>query len=192
MATLSNASLIHGIRGNMGGLIFRQMNGKTVVSVKPSAPRKQSETQKQNRDKFRKASHWAKHILRTQPEKKSYYQHIAKKLNLPNDYTAAICEYMRKAKPKVISRSSFVATKNNLLHIQVPKAAFKIRRITAILSDTQGATLAEQTIMKYDREKQFHFKWTDDFPDAAFLTVITDEPGYRSYKISIADIVLDS
>lgn len=185
MATLGSTSIIHGISGSMGGLLFRQMNGKTIVSVKSSAPRKQSEMQRQNRDKFRRASFWAKHILSTYPEKKSYYQNIANKLNLPNAYTAAICEYMRKATPKATNRSSFVAKKNNVLFLQMAKPAFKIRQIKVMVLNVQGTVLTEQVISRYDTHKQFHFKWPDDFPDAACLRIITDEPGHNQYTMSL-------
>ena len=34
------------------------------------------------------------------PEKKAYYTHKAKKLKLPNAYTAAICDFMPKGEIK--------------------------------------------------------------------------------------------
>ncbi len=95
MATVSVNSITKGFEGSIGDMVFRQVYGKTIVTGKPRSPRKESEQQRDNRLKFRSASAWAKATVQD-PEKKAYYQRIAKKLKLPNAYTAAISDYMRK------------------------------------------------------------------------------------------------
>jgi hypothetical protein len=102
MAAVTNNPLIHGFRGAFGKtLVFKQINGKTFVSAFPRKPEKQKESaaQKNTRVTFRKASEWAQ-ITLLDPKKKAYYQERARELKLPNAYTAAITDYMRK--PKVV------------------------------------------------------------------------------------------
>jgi hypothetical protein len=101
MAIVRSNDLIEGFSGMFGDtMVFRNLRGKTVVSQRPKLPKKESEQQKENRSKFRKATAWAQFVLEN-PERKEYYRKKAKKLNLPNAYTAAITDYMRK--PRLLS-----------------------------------------------------------------------------------------
>jgi len=96
MATVAYNPIINGLSGMLGkSIVFKKWRGKTIVSTYSKPTKKQSEQQKENRGKFRDASFWAKITLKD-PERKAYYQSKAKKLGLPNAYTAAITDYMRK------------------------------------------------------------------------------------------------
>jgi hypothetical protein len=66
-----------------------------VMSRKPGKqdPTKQSEARKKTRSKFKEAAAWAT-MIRRDPEKKAYYQQLAKQWGLTNDYIAAIRDYM--------------------------------------------------------------------------------------------------
>jgi len=94
MAYLKDSPL-EGLRGTLGDLVFRTWNGKTYVYPKSTKPRKQSVAQKKNRDKFRNASLKAKQLLED-VNVLAYYQDEALRLNLPNAYTAALKDMMRK------------------------------------------------------------------------------------------------
>jgi hypothetical protein len=104
MAIVTNNFLVNGFSGMLGQtLVFKNLRGKTIVASRPRPAKTQSEQQRQNRSKFRQAATWAKTVLRD-PQKKAYYTQKAKKLHLPNAYTAAITDYMRKPQLKAISR----------------------------------------------------------------------------------------
>lgn len=85
-----------GLRGRWGDMVFRRVYGKTVMSRKPGKqdPAKQSEARKKTRSKFKEAAAWAM-MIRRDPEKKAWYQHLAKQWDLPNDYIAAVRDYLR-------------------------------------------------------------------------------------------------
>ena len=78
-----------------GTLVFKILRGKTIVTSRPRSPKTESEQQRKNRAKFKQGSIWAKTILLDE-QKKAYYKQQAKKLGLPNAYTAALADYMRK------------------------------------------------------------------------------------------------
>ena len=102
MATTTANALIKGFRGKFGNdVVFRTMRGKTFVSPPARKPvkKKESEAQRNTRVTFQEATQWAQEIL-LDLEKKVYYRQRAKALKLPNAYTAAITDYMRK--PKVV------------------------------------------------------------------------------------------
>ena len=93
MAIIKTDSVVKGITGAMGNLIFRQVYGKTIVSAKPSAMHRQSKQQRETRTKFKAASACAQLAMRD-PEKKAWFWCKAKECNLPNAYTAAVSHYM--------------------------------------------------------------------------------------------------
>jgi hypothetical protein len=105
MATLRSNPIINGFSRRLGNhIVFRNLRGKTIVAQRPAPAKKQSEQQKANRSKFREATEWARQIL-TDPRRKEYYQKKAKKLKLPNAYTAAITDYMRSPELIKLNRS---------------------------------------------------------------------------------------
>ncbi len=97
MAAIVNNLLIKGVSGTFGKtIVFKQWRNKTIIANYSPPTKKQSEAQKANRSKFRKAATWA-HTVLQDPVQKNYYQEKAKELGLPNAYTAAITDYMRSA-----------------------------------------------------------------------------------------------
>ena len=131
MAIVKNNDMIEGISGMIGRHVFRQVRGKTIMSMRPPKPVKQSEHQKENRDRFRKASQWAKTIL-LEPEKKAYYQKKSRKLKLPNAYTAAIADYMRSAKVMQVNRYEDKTT------FSIQKKDFDLEQIDIVVNKDSG------------------------------------------------------
>jgi hypothetical protein len=110
MAIVTANPLVNGLSGMIGrSLVFKNVHGRTIVASSPRLAKTQSEQQRQNRGKFKQASAWAKTVL-LDPQKKAYYQQKAKKLKLPNAYTAAIANYMRKPQLKEIGRRDHMIT----------------------------------------------------------------------------------
>src|SRR5258708_5915823 len=139
MAILANNVLVNGFSGMLGNtLVFKNLRGKTILSCKPRPPKKQSDHQKANRNKFKQASLWAKVILVADPEKKTYYQKMAKKLKLPNAYTAAITDYMRPVKVKEIKR------RNGSVMYKVFKKDFRLKNAEVQARDKAGLLLKTQ------------------------------------------------
>ena len=186
-------SLLHRtVRGAIGDLIFRQYNGKTVVSVRPVYKNESNtEGRKQLRSRFRDATMHASHAMED-PKKKAYYQQKARQLKVPNAYTAAITDYLRKAKVVAMTRSSFSAKKGDEVIIKLSKSVFKIRRIKVVLCSQHGEVLSEQTLTNSDHSKNtFLFEFTDDFPAYDTLKIISDELGDHEYTIRKGDIKSD-
>jgi hypothetical protein len=90
--------LRYGLRGKWGDVVFRRVYGKTVMSRKPGKqdPAKQSEARKKVRSTFKDAAAWAVQVRRD-PEKKAYYNQLAREWGLTNGYIAAIKDYMRNS-----------------------------------------------------------------------------------------------
>jgi len=131
MAIVKNNDIIDGISGKLGNLVFKQVRGKTTVCPCPPKPTTQSEQQKGTRDRFRKASEWAKNIL-LDAEQKAYYQKKAKKLKLPNAYTAAIADYMRSAKVVRVNQYEEKTT------FVIYKKDFDVKQVDIVVNKDSG------------------------------------------------------
>ena len=165
MAIIKNNDMIEGISGMIGRHVFKQVRGKTIMCSRPPKPCKQSDQQKENRDRFRKASQWAKTIL-LEPEKKTYYQKKAHKLKLPNAYTAAIADYMRSVK---VMRVNQYADK---MTFSVYKKDFDVAQVEIVLSKDSG----EKEMRKLPKGESFFWLHPTEL-NAGVMVMITDAAG---------------
>ena len=182
---LATSQLHRGFTGALGDLIFRNYNGKTVVSIRPVYKNEtNTEARRKARGRFRDATDYASNAMEDRRQK-VYYTQKARQLKLPNAYTAAITDYLRKAKAGVIKPSPFAAKKGDVLKIKMSKGVFKISHITARLYNNAGTILSEQSLALGSAGSLFHFKFTDDFPDYAGFRITTDEPCQNEYTIKV-------
>jgi hypothetical protein len=143
MARSINNNLTRGLSGMVGGqMVFRTWNGKTYLSNAPSKPKKQSKRQKENRMKFKEATAFAKSMM-LDPAKKAEYKAIADKLELPNAYTAAITEYMRKPEIKEVNTSKYSGKEDQEIKVDVRKKSFDVQEVEVVIVDKDGAVIEE-------------------------------------------------
>jgi hypothetical protein len=143
MAISKGNNFTRGLSGSVGGgMVFRTWNGRTYISTTPSKPKKQSLIQKENRLKFKMATHFAKAMMKD-PLKKEEYKKLAKKMKLPNAYTAAITEYMRKPEIREVDLKAYSGKENQEISVDVRKKGFEIEVVEVIISDDKG-NLVEQ------------------------------------------------
>ncbi|WP_276373151.1 hypothetical protein [Chryseolinea sp. H1M3-3] len=188
----ATSTLHRHIRGAVGDFIFRNYNGKTIVSLRPVYKNEtNTEARRLARDRFREAANYASNAMEN-PKQKAYYQQKARQLKLPNPYTAAITDYLRKAKAVAFKPSSFSARKGETIILRISKTVFKISRIKAMLCDQQGNVLSEQHLTTTGDQKLFYLKFTDDFPDFDKLKITTDEPGDQEYAIHRSAFIIPS
>lgn len=148
-----------------------------------------TEARRKARGCFRDATDYASHAM-MDAKLKVYYQQKARQLKLPNAYTAAITDFLRKAKAGAVTRSGFSGRKGDVVNIKVSKSVFKISSIKAILYSHRGKMLCEQIIKRVGDQRAFAFKFPDDFPDYASLKIITsDEPGDKAYTIQASEFI---
>jgi len=175
MATVADNVLIDGLRGRLGeSLVFKTMRGKTFVATPARKPdkRKESTAQRGTRVTFRQATEWAQHIL-LDPERKAYYSKRAKALKLPNAYTAALTDYMRK--PKLKSFDSY----DNTVTCAVSKKDFQLKKVEVVIRKAEGEEVRTITpssgrwIFKLAKEEliDIHISVIDEADKVYMLTV---------------------
>ncbi len=134
MGTVKTNPFLKGLSGRHGNMILRSFNNKTFFSRLPSKPLKQSAHQKLNRNKFQLATDFAKQMMKN-PEKKEYYSKKAKKLKLPNAYTAAIADYMRVMEMTIEVSKESGSDIDYIIRIHVTKKHFDITAVEITIQD---------------------------------------------------------
>jgi hypothetical protein len=138
MAISKNNPLTKGASGMIGNtVVFRSWNGKTYMYNRPSKPKKESAQQKENRTKFSRAVAFARGMMRD-PGKKAEYKEIAKLENLPNAYTAAVTEYMRKPEIGEVDASQYDGKAGKEIKVSARKKGFELQVVEVIILDENG------------------------------------------------------
>jgi hypothetical protein len=179
MARSTNNLLTKGLSGMIGKqIVFRTWNGKTFISVAPKKPKKQSAVQKENRSKFKRATIYAKSMM-LDPAKKAEYKEIAKKLQLPNAYTAAITDYMRNPQIEELDLAEYSGRADGEIKVTVSKKGFEIQEVEVAVIDHNGEVIEEGKAGKgagtewiYKTIKNIEIKET-----VRFLIRAKDRPG---------------
>jgi hypothetical protein len=159
MAVIQINSVAQGFSGSLGRIVFRQLRGKTIMAGKPDKVTKQSALQRENRVRFKLASAWAKGQMHD-PEKKAYYWRKAKKLKLPNAYTAAVSDYMRKGEIKEIDTRQYKGNAGDVIKMKVRKKDFAVHKVEVTLYDAEGVVVESGMAVKKD-QNIFLYKATE-------------------------------
>lgn len=175
MATTTTNPLIKGFRGKFGNdVVFRTMRGKTFASPPARRPvkKKESEAQRNTRSTFRKAAEWAQ-ITLLNAEKKAYYQQRAKALKLPNAYTAAITDYMRKPKVgKTQERNTFM--------YRITKPGFRIKEVKVEFTE---ASDAQPKVFTRQKNDVWLVHYTADAVSPLPITLIITDNLQREHRL---------
>jgi hypothetical protein len=184
MAKSKNNILTKGLSGMIGKqIVFRSWNGKTFISVAPKKPKKQSLIQKENRSKFKRATIFAKSMMKD-PVKKAEYIGIAKKLQLPNAYTAAITDYMRNPQIEALDLASYTGKANEEIKVTVSKKNFDIHEVEVVIVDSHGDVI-EKGKAKKGLLTEWIYKTTKDIDKqekTVFLVRARDRAGNITEK----------
>lgn len=143
MAVVTNNIFTQGLTGTIGGdMVFRTLRGKTVVSMRPpeEGVREASEQQRATRLNFKRATVYAKAAM-LDPQRKSYYQRRARKLKLPNAYTAAITDYMRKPKLERVDTKRYKGRPGDAVVVSIMKRGFSIVSVEVTFHDAEGEVI---------------------------------------------------
>lgn len=136
-----------------GVVVYRQLRGKTVMANRPRKPTRQSELQRQNRQRFRAATMFARAAMQD-PEKKERYRIKARKLNLPNAYTAAITDYMRRP---AVNSVKCKGRSGDCITVKASKNGFALASVEVTMMDAQGSLMVTQAATLKDRHRNEWF-----------------------------------
>jgi hypothetical protein len=190
MAVVAMNDLTEGLSGKVGKIIFRTYLGKTYASSRPRKHKKQSEQQRSNRDKFKLATQYAKRMM-VDADMKAYYKGIAIQLALPNAYTAAITDYMRKPQISEVDISGYNGRLGDRIKITVSKKNFKLASVDVIIASEDNRVL-EQGPAQWHGGDQWEFRGEALLlsPEDSYVIMVTatDQIGAKTQELIVRNI----
>ncbi|MBW8331889.1 MAG: hypothetical protein K0M40_07705 [Prolixibacteraceae bacterium] len=128
--------LTAGLRGTVGGtLVFRRLNGETVVSAAPEMSSKEpSDKQKEQRERFRHASLYAQRVA-VDPDLFVEYRAAAVKKGFSNVRSLIIADYFRI--PEFLSTKVNTKPEGSVLETIVVDY-MRVKSVTVSLRDPDG------------------------------------------------------
>jgi hypothetical protein len=135
----SKSLLTAGLRGTVGGtLVFRKLNGETVVSAAPEPSSKEpSEKQKEQRQRFRLASLYADRV-KADPLLLEEYVIAAKKRGSNNVRNLILADFFKL--PEIISLSVNTKPAGSIIEILVVDY-MRVKSVTLSIKNPDGSVL---------------------------------------------------
>ena len=141
MAKSVNNIITHGLSGKIGNiLVFKQVNGKTIVSKMPTKSNKENEKQKAHRQKFQEAIIYAKASLKDQDLKPEYEAEAKDKDLKPNNI--AVADFLKAPQIEEINLSAYTGKKGDIIKIKAMDD-FKVKAVSVKIENSDG-TLVEE------------------------------------------------
>lgn len=125
---------MYGASGKVGGLIFRQINGKTVVSAYHSPRPKRTALQLVFNNKMREAA-WHARDAMCNPATRAHYEKKKKRLNVSSAYTAACTDFLRHGQIEMIDTSGYG---KGIIKVKAHKADLGFEDVTVKLYTEKG------------------------------------------------------
>lgn len=118
MARTINNTITHGVSGKFGDqIVFRQVNGKTLMCKSPIGRGKTSAKQEQQQEKFKKASQYAKQALED-PVLSAEYALEAKRRKGLSAYNVAVADYLISPTIDKVDVSAYTGNVGEKIKIQ--------------------------------------------------------------------------
>ena len=175
----SKSLLTVGLRGTIGGtLVFRRLNGETVVAAAPVPSSKQaSESQLFQRERFRLASHYAKRAM-SDPDLRVEYELVARLKKLPSARAAAIADYFRS--PEILNAKISTEQSGVVIVEAIVVDYLRVKSVAISVNDPEGTVLESGNgVLSIDNQT-----WTYQVQNVAALVAgvrfdvtATDLPG---------------
>jgi hypothetical protein len=123
MAFVKNNPILAGASGKLGNLVYRQMNGKTIVQCAPVRTAPYNEAQKKQQGRFKEAMAYARTLL-ADPKVKAEYTARAKARHAGlNAFNLAVSEYLKGGShnnaPEADSSFKISEIENNVSRIAI-------------------------------------------------------------------------
>ena len=150
MAKIVKNIVTSGFSGKLGSeLVFRQVNGKTIVASTPIKSEKApSLAQEAQREKFKEAVVYAKSVLQDAGIKQQYLEQANRRKH-NNAFTAAIKDYLSVPEIKSIDVSQYSGAIGEKIYIKAVDN-FKVASVGVMIKDSNDTVIEEGIAIDLD------------------------------------------
>jgi hypothetical protein len=147
MAKSTNNVVTHGLRGKVGDiLVFRYVNGDTIVSKVPEKRKTTSEAQIEHNKRFQQASIYAKLATAT-PETKELYADEAQKRKGMTAYSVAVADFFNAPDIKTIDLSEYTGAAGEEIRV-IASDDFAVKSVRVQIINADGSPVEEGEAVK--------------------------------------------
>jgi hypothetical protein len=142
MAQVKNNVLLSGLSGKLGdSIVFRQLNGKTIVAKLPGPPQTSSEKQKKMRGHFQQAIIYAKNAVRAADTKERYAAEAKKRKGL-TAYNVAIADFFHAPDIHTVDLSKYAGNTGDEIHVTASDD-FAVQSVHVQIHNADGSLVEE-------------------------------------------------
>jgi hypothetical protein len=140
MAKSQNNVVTHGLSGKIGNLlVFRQRDGKTIVSKMPEQSKTASEKQQKQRKRFQKAVLYAKSVFAS-PSTEALYAKMTKKGK--NPFNVAVADFFNAPDIETVDLSDYTGTPGDEIRIMASDD-FAVKSVHVQIINADGSQVEE-------------------------------------------------
>jgi hypothetical protein len=170
MAKVADNIIVKGIRGMLGDmLVFRQLNGQTIVSAKPKKPVTRTPKQQEGQERFRRAVAYAKASMGNPQLKELYASRISARCT--SAHQVAIADYLNAPRIETIDASHYKREAGSAIAINATDD-FMVASVQVTIHTADGEVI----------ESGSAAKGTDD---RWIYTTIQHHIGYTNCQITV-------
>ncbi|MDR2026182.1 MAG: hypothetical protein LBQ01_01320 [Prevotellaceae bacterium] len=141
MAKSKNNVVTYGLSGKVGDmLIFRQVDGKTVVSKIPERTKELSEKQIEHQHRFKRAVIYGKTAAETPGTKEIYEAVAAKRKKTP--FIVAVADFFNAPEIENIDLSNYTGTPGDTIKVTVTDDV-TVKSVSVSIINADGSTVEE-------------------------------------------------
>jgi hypothetical protein len=142
MAKQKGNVVTHGLSGKIGDLlVFRQRDGKTIVSKMPEQSKTVSEKQKEQRKRFQQAVIYAKAVADGSETKELYDAAAGKKKGLTL-YNVAVADFCNAPDIETVDLSKYTGAAGDTIQI-VASDDFAVKSVHVRIGNADGSTVEQ-------------------------------------------------
>jgi hypothetical protein len=183
MPTIQSNPITHGLRGMLGGtVVFRVLNGKTVVSNRPKKAKTLTEHQENTKARFLDAVHYAKCQMADAASREEYGKGVNEKLS--NAYTVALADYLKGPEITDVNTDGFHGRQGDPIVVYAIDN-FKVESVWVELRSAGGELLEAGNAVQQMSTTVWVFAATKPLAASGNVQVVVtakDKPGNTTLK----------
>ncbi|TCN72288.1 hypothetical protein [Acetobacteroides hydrogenigenes] len=185
MAEVKNNIITQGVSGMLGDqIVFRQIKGKTIISVKPKQPEKYSDKQLEAKRKFQSAVIYGKSAT-ADPVKKAEYE-AGKDDKFSSAYQVAVADFLNAPDIEDVNLKGYKGNVGDVITIRVTDD-FKVAEVKVSIHNPDGSLVEEGNAVQLLGGVDWSYKATaknDSLAGDKITITAYDMPGNETAKDS--------
>lgn len=183
MAKVADNIVIKGIKGMLGNmLVFRQLNGQTIVSAKPKKPTTRTPKQQERQERFKRAVAYAKASMANPHLKELYATGIS--ACCTSAHQVAIADFLNVPCIEAIDASHYKGEAGNTISINATDD-FTVASVQVTIHTADGEVIEEGAATKHPLDDCWIYTTTQQhttYTSCQITVTASDLPGNTIQK----------